>query len=711
MAGPASEDDPLATLALLRGLGEEYSDYRGETRLVSADTHRAILRAMGVDADAPEGLAAAIAEARAVNEGRPVPPAIVGTGDELEVPFAAAAGAGAEPRPGGRLELEAGGGVALEPAPGGALRASGPLPRGYHRLVLESPAGPDAESVVVMAPQRCYEPPGLAGGARRFGIAVQLYTVRSATNWGIGDFDDLAELVRQAAAAGADFVGLNPLHALFAADPAHSSPYSPSSRHALNVLYIAVESVPEFESCAEARARVAHAGFQAELERLRRLPDVDYAGVARAKLGVLRMLHEHFRREHAARRDARALAFEAFLAERGEALARHALFEALDEVLRSRRDAEGGWMSWPEAYRDPGSRVVAAFARAAARRVEFHAWLQWIADGQLAAAARAARDAGMSIGLYGDYAVGVNAGGSESWSRQHVYRLGAAVGAPPDALALKGQDWGIPPQDPQALLEAGYRPFIELMRDNMRHYGALRLDHVMALYRLWWVPRGMPATDGGYVHYPLDDLLGIVSLESHRNRCLVIGEDLGTVPREVRLAMGAFGVYHYKVLLFEKTPQGTFIPPGDWRRHALAAISTHDLPTLASWWEGSDIDLRARLGLYPDAEVEAEVREARALDRERLLDAMAEAGVRPRWPVDRYEPQFAAAVHAFLAASRSSLVAVQAEDLLGMLEPVNVPGTSTEHANWCRKLTGGFDDMFDGPGAPVLEALRRHRPR
>lgn len=708
------QDDPLATLAALRGLGEEYSDFRAETRRVSAETQRGILRAMGVNVDVPGALAAAAAQTLALNASRAVPPAIVSVDEGLAVELAATSASGATDGPAGRLELEQGGESDCEVVSSGGrltLRTDGTLPRGYHRLVFEPASGPRGESLAILAPPRCYEPAELAGGARRFGIAVQLYTLRSASNWGIGDFADLGELARRAAAAGADFVGLNPLHALFAADPAHGSPYSPSSRHAFNVLYIAVESVPEFVTCAAAQALVADRAFQEELARLRSLPEVDYAGVARAKLGVLRLLHEHFRREHAERRDGRALAFEAFRAQRGETLERHALFEAIDEVMCLRREAAGGWLSWPEAYRDPDSRVVAAFGRSAARRIEFHAWLQWVADGQLAAAAQAARDAGMSIGLYGDYAVGVNAAGSETWSQQRIYRLGAAVGAPPDALALKGQDWGIPPQDPQALLDTRYQPFIELMRDNMRHFGALRLDHVMALYRLWWVPRGMPATEGGYVHYPLDDLLGIVALESHRNGCLVIGEDLGTVPREMRLAMGARGVYHYKILLFEKTPRGEFVPPDDWKRHALAAVSTHDLPTLASWWEGSDIDLRARLGLYPDEAVQADVRAARARDREALLDALAAAGIRPRWPVDRFEPQFAAAVHAYLATTRSALVVVQAEDLLGMLDPVNVPGTSTEHANWCRKLTGDLDAMFDGSGAPVLEAMRRHRPR
>jgi 4-alpha-glucanotransferase len=266
--------------------------------------------------------------------------------------------------------------------------------------------------------------------------------------------------------------------------------------------------------------------------------------------------------------------------------------------------------------------------------------------------------------------------------------------------------------DPLALVAEAFRPFAELMRDNMRHFGALRLDHVMSLYRLWWVPRGLPAADGGYVHYPVDDLLAAVARASRSCRCLVIGEDLGTVPREMRLAMKAFGVYHYKVLLFEKEADGRFTPPGEWSRQAIAAVTTHDLPTLASWWAGSDIELRARLALYPDEATRLAVELERRRDRERLVAALAEAGLRPPWPVDRFEPHFAAAIHGFLGASRSALVAVQAEELLGMLEPVNVPGTGAEHPNWLRKLSGDLSELFDGaPAQPILDVMRRLRPR
>ena len=706
--------DPIAELASLRGLGERYVDHRGTLREFSRETRLAILRAMGVAADDQAAVRAALAAATGAATRQLLPPAVVATTDclDLELPLGGTAPAGSAVA---QVELESGDTETLDCVQASGhvtLRSAAPLPRGYHRLALSGGVGAGNHGLLVAAPERCYESPELASGARRWGVAVQLYTVRSVRNWGIGDFVDLERLARDAAAAGADFLGLNPLHALFAADPGSFSPYGPSSRHWLNVLYIAVDAVPELAECDEARKRIAERRFQAELARLRATTQVDYHGVAVVKLQILHILHGHFRRAHLERKTQRGLEFQAFLAARGESLRRHAVFEALDESMRAELSARGGWTSWPEPYRDPASRAVAAFERAAAQRVEFHAWLQWLADCQLAAAARTARDAGMSIGLYGDVAVGVSPGGSESWSNQDVYRLAASIGAPPDALALKGQDWGIPPQDPAALMRVAYRPFIALMQDSMRHFGALRLDHVMALYRLWWVPRGLTATDGGYVHYPLDELLGIVALESWRNRCLVIGEDLGTVPGEVRRAMQAFGVYHYKVLYFEKAADGGFLGPADWTRRALASVSTHDLPTLKSWWEGSDIELRDRLDLYPSPEVRAEMEAARAHDRERLIDALAAAGVRPRWPVDHFEPEFAGAVHAFLAASASTLAVVQAEDLLGMTDPVNVPGTSSQYPNWQRKLDSDLAAVFAGDAArPVLEAMRRHRPR
>ena len=562
------------------------------------------------------------------------------------------------------------------------------------------------------AASRCFEQHVMAAGGRCWGLAIQLYSVRSAANWGMGDFGDLAQLARLAASEGADFIGINPLHAGFAADPASCSPYSSSSRHFLNSLYIAVDAVPDLQACPEARARVAAAAFQEEIRSLRAADLVDYEGVARLKLAILRLLHGCFRRREIELRTPRARAFEEFQVARGTVLRRHALFESLDAEMRRRYGAQGGWTSWPPEYRDPHSPAVREFAESAAEEIEFHAWLQWIAESQLAGAARVARAAGMAIGLYGDYAVGANPGGSETWSDQRSYCDGASIGAPPDRLALKGQDWGLAAPDPQAMTLDQGRGFGLLMQENMRHFGALRIDHVMALYRLWWVPRGMSAREGGYVHYPVASLFEAVARASRAARCMVIGENLGTVPADVDRAMSDFNVYGYKLLFFERNADGQFAAPGQWRHDALASVSTHDLPTLRAWWEGADIELRTRLGMYPaDLDV-AGLAAERQRDRELLIEAMAAAGVRPRWPVERYEPDFAAAVHAFMASTGSGLLAVQAEDLLGMVDPVNVPGTNSEYPNWRRKLTAGLDELVHGEAArPILHTLRRLRPR
>jgi 4-alpha-glucanotransferase len=323
--------------------------------------------------------------------------------------------------------------------------------------------------------------------------------------------------------------------------------------------------------------------------------------------------------------------------------------------------------------------------------------MQWVADEQLAHVQRLARDLGMPIGLYGDYAVGVNPAGSETWSDQQVYRMGAGVGAPPDPLALKGQDWGIPPQDPHALIAEGYRPFRDLVAANMRHFGALRLDHVMALFRQWWVPVGVGATDGGYVHYPLDDLMSVLALESAQHRCLVVGEDLGTVPDEMRRAMADSAVYSYKVLLFEKLADGRFRRPEEYARRAIATVTTHDLPTLRGYWEGRDLDLRDHLGLFPGEEIRRYVLDERVRDRAQLLAALDSVGLRPAdcsGPAAVYSETLARAIQLYLARSSAALVVLQVEDLMGMADPVNVPGTSHEHANWQRKVTESLEDLF-----------------
>lgn len=553
-----------------------------------------------------------------------------------------------------------------------------------------------AQSTAAPGVVRCFEPPLLANGGRCWGISVQLYSLRSRDNWGIGDFADLRTLLRLTAEAGGAFVGVNPLHALFPARPDAASPYGASSRHFLNVLYIAVPSVAEFADSSAAQRLVESASFLSRLAAVRCSERVNYTAVATLKFAVLRLLFAEFRRRHLAQDTARARSFALFVDEGGEALRRHALFDAIDlSVAAPGRDA--GWLSWPQALRDPHSAAVAAFAAANEERVQFHLYLQWLTQQQLGGAQALARQLGMPIGLYGDYAVGVNAAGSETWGDQRTYRLAAGIGAPPDLLALKGQDWGIPPQDPQALLEADMEPFSVLIGNNVRHYGALRLDHIMALYRQWWVPRGLAASEGGYVHYPLTAMFNVLARASVLHSCLIVGEDLGTVPDEIRDAMPRHGVYHYKVLFFEKEHEGQFRSAADYARQAIATASTHDLPPLRAWWEGSDIALRARLGLYPSDTVQQQVVEERELERAALLRLLwlhELAPLAPRTADEPFTPELAQRVHEFLARSAAALVALQLEDLIGMSDPVNVPGTSTEYPNWQRKVTLDIEEIF-----------------
>jgi 4-alpha-glucanotransferase len=549
--------------------------------------------------------------------------------------------------------------------------------------------------LLIISPPHCYEPAPICAGRRLWGIAVQLYSLRSRDNWGIGDFNDLKSLIRWVASRGAGFVGLNPLHALAPADPARSSPYSASSRHFLNVLYIAVPSVPEFQECAAARERWADPATALRLRALRGRELVDYRGVADLKLEFLALLYRDFRDRHLAASSERARIFQAFVAAGGELLQMHARFDALDRHFRATSGAASGWMSWPEEFRDVNGGAAAQFAAEHPEEVEFYAYLQWLAHEQLCGAQALTRELGMPVGLYGDYAVGANPSGSETWVDRSSYCMGAEIGAPPDPLALKGQGWGIPPQDPSVMQAQRLQGFARLIRNNMRYYGAIRLDHVMALFRLWWVAAGFSATEGAYVHYPLQQLLTVLSLESARSACLVVGEDLGVVPDEMRQAMPEYGLYHYKVLLFEKL-DGRFRRPDEYARRALATPTTHDMPTLRSYWEGRDIALRRRLNLYPSAEIESAVIRERERDRELLLGALQEQGLEPAQPAtpsDAFTAELAHALHLYLARSATLLVAVQIEDLLGEVLPVNVPGTDREYPNWQRKVSADLEDI------------------
>ena len=701
----------IERLARLRGVGDAYHDYRGELKYFSLETKLGILRAMGCAVDDPAALARELQALEATRWRSFLPPVAAAHGARIGVDVNVGAREfgstllwtvhfeDGSRRDGAISTADCAevwrGEVAGSWITRRRLTLPFDLPTGYHELEARTAGGAAHRCSMIIAPPHCYEPEPIVAGRRLWGLAVQLYTLRSRDNWGIGDFNDLKTLIRWVAAHGAGFVGLNPLHALAPADPDRSSPYSASSRHFLNVLYIAVPSVPEFHECAAARERLADASLAQRLDELRGRELVDYRGVAQLKFEILELLYQDFCVRHIACSSDRARSFQSFVAAGGEPLQLHARFDALDRHFRATSGAGSGWMSWPEEFRDAMGGAAAQFAAEHRREVEFQAYLQWLAHEQLSEAQALTRELGMPVGLYGDYAVGANPSGSETWEDHSSYRMGAEIGAPPDPLALKGQGWGIPPQDPQRMLAQRLQGFVRLIRNNMRYYGALRLDHVMSLFRLWWVAAGLSPTEGAYVHYPLQELLTILSLESARSACLVVGEDLGVVPDEMRQAMPEYGLYHYKVLLFEKLA-GRFRRPDEYAQRALATPTTHDMPTLRSYWEGRDIELRRGLNLYPSPAVESDVIRERERDRELLLGALQEQGLKPAWPAtpfDPFTPELAHALHVYLARSATRLVALQIEDLLGETRPVNVPGTDRQYPNWQRKVSADLEDI------------------
>jgi (1->4)-alpha-D-glucan 1-alpha-D-glucosylmutase len=709
-------------LADLLGIAAHVTDGWGVSRPVSAETKTALLAAMGIAVDDADAVARAIAARRCERWERILPPVHVVDAERagaIEIALAADADTvswtlrserGVPERGTARWSELAcvdaatldGHAREIRTLPLGALAA------GYYTLSVAA-GDRGASTTVIAAPDQCLLPPCLRPrpDGRVWGLAVQLYGLRSARNWGIGDFTDLAALARRAAQLGAHALGLNPLHAGFPEAPERFGPYAPSSRLFLNHLYLDVERVDGFADCAEARRLTADPAFQARLTGLRAAALVDWPAVAAVKRPVLELLFRQF--ERAGDRGA----FAAFRAAHGLALERHATFEALAEHFAAAPERPGWWRDWPGDYREPASAAVLAFAADHADRVGFFAWLQWQADRQLAAAHAAARRAGMAIGLYRDLAVGCDGGGAETWVEPQRCARGAALGAPPDGYNLHGQDWGLPPLAPEHLRAEAYRSFIELLRANMARAGALRIDHVFGLMRLYWVPAGRAPTDGSYVAYPFDDLLGVLKLESQRNRCLVVGEDLGTVPDGFRERCAAAGLLSYRVLYFERRDDGGFTAPADYPALALATASTHDLPTLSGWWHGSDLDQRVALGLYPSPETAARDRAARAEDRRRLADALAAQGLGDGLGDGAPDAPPVLAAHRYLARSDAALLMVQVEDVLGLVDQANLPGTTDQHPNWRRKLPVALERLLadDGPLVGFAAALAAERPR
>ena len=532
------------------------------------------------------------------------------------------------------------------------------VPADVLRQVIAALSAGRAEPAALAPPAEAS--PAFQGDIRRhWGLAVQLYAVRSRRNLGIGDFRDLHDIISIAVRAGAAAVGLNPLHALFLDRPEMASPYAPNSRAFLNPLYIALDELPGFDASDVSAS---------DLESVTDGDLVDYPRVARIKLAALRAVYDRFR-DGASQQHKDD--FEVFRARRGDALRRFACFE----VLRARH-APKPWGEWKAPFSNPSDKDIEKLHKKESGECGFHEFLQWAADRQLMDCQLHAVQSGLSIGLYLDLAVGVEPSGADAWSNQQSVVAALSVGAPPDELNRAGQNWGLVPFNPHALPDNDFAAFRQMLSATMYYAGAVRLDHVLGLMRLYLIPRG--ASEGAYVDYPFEHLLRVIADESHRYRCAFLGEDLGTVPEGFRETAARWGLWSYRVMMFERMHGGAFKPPEQYPAQALATFNTHDLPTFAGWTSGDDLRAKRAIGLQTESD------EDRARDRDAFRAGLNDyAGGSP----DRL-----AAAARFLAATPSHLVMVSIEDLLGVSEQVNIPGTTDQHPNWRRKLPVLLED-------------------
>jgi 4-alpha-glucanotransferase len=567
-------------------------------------------------------------------------------------------------------------------------RAWGVEPEYYDGLGRRHTASPEILSRLIAAISgSAAEPNHTAGveaqrafqgdGRRLWGIVVQLYALRSRRNWGHGDFTDLADLIRLAAACGASAIGLNPLHALFPDRPENASPYAPNSRLFHNLLYVDVGAIPEFPG-------IGAAGLAEDIAMLRATEMINYAGVARVKLKALHLAHENFRVGASAER---RHDFETYRQEHNDALLRFACFE----VLRQRY-APKPWPQWPEEWRRPDNDRLKAFRQSNIVECEFEEFVQWAADRQLGACQKIARQDGMPIGLYTDLAVGIDRHGADAWLRQDVVLTDLSIGAPPDEFNPGGQDWGLAPFNPQALPGHDFAAIRELLRATMRHAGALRIDHAFGLKRLFLFPCDVGAAQGTYVHFPFEALLRVVAEESNRFRCIVIGEDLGTVPDNFHETVARCGLWGCRVMLFEREDGGAFRAPERYPAEALATFNTHDMASYRGWLEGYDLNVKRKIGVDP-----GESDEARAQSQGALRETLA------RW-APSYPANDIAAIASFLGATNARLAVVALDDILGVCDQINIPATQTEHPNWRRKLPVALEDLNSHDG---LERVAR----
>ncbi|AZD22141.1 4-alpha-glucanotransferase (amylomaltase) [Pseudomonas chlororaphis subsp. aurantiaca] len=672
-------DAQLEILASRAGLAVDWIDANGRPQRVEPRVLRSVLASLGHPADNDQQIEASLRQLLQVQQSRKLPPLLTadaGQGLDLGHYFA--------PDTPCEIHLEDGSVLNLKLDANSML--PGLVPVGYQEVSI---AG--QHFTLAVAPERCYSVADAVDQAtpRAWGLSVQLYSLRRSGDGGYGDTQALEDLIRVAGERGAEAIAISPLHAMFSSDTGRYSPYSPSSRLFLNSLYAAPGTILGERAW---RSAIDASGLGSQLQQLEQQPMVDWPVAAQARQKVLRALYEGFcQGEHPLHQD-----FASFRHASGEALENHCRFEAI-QAQRAARGESLDWREWPDAWRTPRSPALAHFAVEHANDIGFYAFCQWLIARCLERVQSTARSSGMGIGLIADLAVGADGGGSQAWSRQDELLAALTVGAPPDILNRQGQGWGISAFSPEGLVRNGFHAFIEMLRANFAHAGGLRIDHVMGLQRLWVIPLGAPPCDGAYLYYPVDDLLRLLTLESHRHQAIVLGEDLGTVPDGLREKLSARAMLGMRVLLFEQEHGTHFRPILDWPDNALATTSTHDLPTLNGWWQGRDIDWSARLGLV-DASGETHWREHRQREREGLRHALSRDPQNFREDTHEADQVVDASVR-FLGHTRAPLVLLPLEDALGIDEQANLPGTLDSHPNWRRRLAGSSAALLDDPDA------------
>ena len=686
----AAASDDLLELATAHGVATQYWDWQQRQVAVPAVTVVAVLAGLGIDAGTPTAVRAALAATRAHTWRRMLPPTVVTrAGTPTRIPVHVIDGT--QPRV--WVELEDGGvrhdlpqfDVYVPPRRVGraligraTFEVPGDLPLGWHRL-RAAVEDEGASSVLVVTPSYIGLPPSLRE-RRAWGFMTQLYSLRSQRSWGLGDLDDLAELAGWSGhELGAGFVLINPLHAAAPVGRMEPSPYLPVTRRFVNPIYIRVEAVPEYAYLTgPARTRVEE--LAATLHRANATADqLDRDAVWAAKAEALTLVHA------VPRSPGRAAAYAGYQRREGSGLVDFATWCALAEVHRL------PWRSWPEPLRDPHSPEVDKARAELADRVDFYSWLQWVLDDQLGAAQRTALGAGMTLGVMHDLAVGVHPDGADAWAQQDAFALGMSVGAPADAFNQQGQDWSQPPWRPDRLAELGYAPYRDMLRTVLRHAGGIRIDHIIGLFRLWWVPAGLSPDQGTYVRYDHEALIGILALEAWRAGAVVVGEDLGTVEPWMRDYLGDRGLLGTSILWFERDwSTGRPLRPEQWRELCLGTVTTHDLPPTAGYLAGEHIRIRDELGLLTRP-VEQE-RAVDAAEQDAVLGALRSLGLLPAGAGER---QIVEALHTFLRRTPARLLGVALTDAVGDRRAMNQPGTSDEYPNWRLPLT-------DGSGAPVL---------